>query len=146
MTQYIYHGNPEYADPSHVFVYATEFNGLLKTGYGPAAKKHHGAVLKKPMGFNLNNGLKSFAVTVKDSKGMHYRTMDILRNVDMFLEYAIKAKGETFHITNFAYFLPRVAPGVVARMFVGAHKNCIFPQEWQEFLEPPDKAQVLQQG
>jgi hypothetical protein len=28
-------------------------------------------------------------------------------------------------------------------MFVGAHKNCIFPVEWQEFLEPPDKAQIL---
>ena len=52
MTQYIYHYNPEHADPSHVFVFATEANGLLKNGYGPAARKYHGAPLKKPMGFS----------------------------------------------------------------------------------------------
>jgi hypothetical protein len=143
MTQYIYHYNPEYADPSHVFVFATEANGLLKNGYGPAARKYHGAPLKKPMGFSQTEKGKVFGVVVKDSKGFHLRTMDILRNVDMFLEYSLVAKGETFHITNFAMFLPRVAPGVIARMFVGAHKNCIFPVEWQEFLEPPDKAQIL---
>jgi hypothetical protein len=144
MTQYVYHNNPEHGNLTHVFVYASEFNGLLKTGYGPAARKYHAAPFNKPMGYSVNGSLKSFAVVVKDSKGLHYRTMDILRNVDMFLEYAIKAKNETFHITNFAYFLPRISAGVVARMFVGAHTNCIFPTEWQQFLEPPEKSQILQ--
>lgn len=136
---YTYHDNPTSGlDPSRVIVFATSMKGDMRMGFGPIAVKHHGAQKGKPMGFSSIFGVgKSFAIPFEDKDGYDIRTQDILRNVDMFLDFSIKTGYEIFHITDMSAIIPRVQPAVIARLFVGAHKNCIFPQTWSQWLEVP---------
>lgn len=136
---YTYHDNPKTdLDVNNVIVFATSLKADLKKGFGPIALKKHGAQKGKPMGFSAVAGVgKSFGIPFEDKDGFDLRTQDILRSVDMFLEFSIKTGYELFHITDVTEFIPRVQPEVIARLFVGAHKNCIFPITWSQWLEVP---------
>lgn len=136
---YTYHDNPATGlDASHVIVFASSLKGDLRLGFGPLVGKLHGAQKGKPMGYSSIAGQgKSFGIPFKDKDGFDLRSLDILRNVDQFLEFSMQRGYETFHITDVTTIIPRVQPAAIVRFFVGAHRNCIFPKTWSQWLEVP---------
>lgn len=140
MSYYTYHDNPDNIPQGNVLVFATSLKGDMRLGYGPLATRHHGAQKGKPMGFSTSeNGIgKSFGIPFKDADGYDMRTLDILRNVDEFLNYTTNTKHITYHITDVAKVIPRIQPKQIAYLFKGAHSNCIFPRNWQEWMDVPE--------
>ena len=135
---YTYHESDTENVGNRVFVFATARINFSTFGLTDFARTNYGAVLSKPQGFSRNEKTlkSSYAINVADEHKFALRTLDILRNVDMFLQYSIAAKSLEFHITDFTKQVTRAKPEIVARLFVGAHKNCIFPIAWRPWLEP----------
>lgn len=138
MTYYTYHDDPDEVDGSRVFVFATSLKGDMKLGYGPIALKKHGAQRNKPMGYNVLGGVgRSFAIPFKDASGFDLSTKSILVNIDEFIKHTVNVPYDTYHITDVTKVVHRVQPKVIMKLFVGCHKNCIFPASWRETIEPP---------
>lgn len=137
MPYYTYHDNPQEIDTSHVLVFGTSLKGDLKLGYGPIAYAKHGAQKNKPMGFNSRGGSgSSFGIPLKTEEGFDLRTNTILLNIDDFITFSSKSKQLKFHITNMDILCPRLQKGIIPYLFKGCHNNCIFPKEWEQFIEP----------
>ncbi len=136
---YQYHNSDTEDVGNRVLVFATAKINYSTFGLTDFARKNYGALLSRPQGFSQNQTTLrgSYAINVANEQKHALRTMDILRNVDQFLDYSITAKHLTFHITDFTKQIKRARPAIVARLFVGAHNNCIFPQEWKQWIEPP---------
>lgn len=138
---YTYHKEEyENVNPDYVFVFGTSLRGDLLLGLGNIARTKHGAQRSRPMGYSNSVGKgKTFAIPLKDESNYDLRTIDILRNIDTFLEYSVRSPYETFFITDITKLMPRIAPGVLIYMFKGSHTNCIFPESWSSIIEPPKK-------
>lgn len=140
MTFYTYHDDPQEVDPTRVLVFGTSLKGDMKLGFGPIAVKKHGAQKGKTMGYNTLGGIgHSFAIPYKDALGYDIRTMEILKAVDDFITYSVNTRYNTYHITDMSKLCPRIQPGIIPYLFKGCFSNCIFPQSWEEFIEPEPK-------
>jgi hypothetical protein len=139
MTVYTYHTSDTENVGNSIFVFATAKIDYRTFGLTDFACRNYGAKLYRVNGFSQNEltTRSSYAIQVADEKKFALRTIDILRNIDQFLEYARVDKANKFHITDFTKQFTRAHPAIVARLFVGAHNNCIFPESWKEWIEPP---------
>lgn len=139
MTVYTYHTSDTENVGNSIFVFAAAKINFRTFGHTDFACRNYGAQLSRVQGYSRSEKtLKgSYSIHVADENKFALRTIDILRNVDQFLEYARVDKGNKFHITDLTKQVTRAHPAIVARLFVGAHTNCIFPESWKEWIEPP---------
>lgn len=140
MNIYTFHTSDTEGVGNRILVFAAAKIEYRTFGLTEFACREYGAQLSRVQGYSRNERTmkSSYSIQVANEKKFALRTIDILRNIDQFLEYARVDKASQFHITDFSKQMPRVHPGIVARMFVGAHTNCIFPETWKVWLDTPD--------
>lgn len=131
-TKYNYHLND--FTPYHgraVFVFGSNEAGIHGKGAAKFAAEKLGA------GYGIGVGITGgcYAIPTKDKKIMTLGLMTIENYVDDFLSYVRTQPDTKFFVTRIGCGLAGYTDNQVAPMFYDAPNNCVFPIEWQEYLE-----------
>lgn len=131
-TKYNYHLND--FTPYHgraIFVFGSNEAGIHGKGAAKFAAEKLGA------GYGIGSGFTGgcYAVPTKDLRIRTLPLEHIENYVDEFIQDAIRQDNDKFFVTRIGCGLTGYKDHQIAPMFKGAPENCMFPIEWQEFLE-----------
>lgn len=123
--------SPLLNDGKHVFVFGSNLAGRHGAGAALEAKKHWGALLGH--GFGMLN--QSYAIPTKNH---NLKTLPLDRiqwHINNFLRNIRNLNHITFLITPIGTGFAGYQHSDIAPMFKGAPENCVFCEEWREWLE-----------
>lgn len=117
-------------DGETVFVFGSNLAGRHGAGAALEAKIHWGAKYGQGSG---RQGM-SYAIPTKSGNLVTLPLKEIQTHVAGFLWYAKKHPELTFLVTRVGCGLAGYQDREIAPFFRGAPANCVFPEEWAEFL------------
>jgi hypothetical protein len=131
-TKYNYHLND--FQPYHgraVFVFGSNEAGIHGKGAAKFAAEKIGA------GYGIGVGFTGgcYAIPTKDKKIKTLDKQAIKAYIDNFIEDAHIYDESKFFVTRIGCGLAGYKDHEIAPLFYGAPENCVFPIEWQEYLE-----------
>ena len=113
-----------------VFVFGSNEAGMHGAGAAKYAYEKCGA----RFGFSYGQSGDSFAIPTKNDRIETLPIENIRAYVYGFLAYAIGHKKLTFKVTRIGCGLAGIPDKVMAEMFAGAPKNCLFDEAWKPVL------------
>lgn len=115
---------------NEIFVFGSNLAG--RHGKGAAAF----AVVRYRAKYGVGIGRTgdSYAIPTKDENIRVLPLSEIKKNVNVFLEYARENPNLRFKVTRIGCGLAGYRNDQIAPMFKGAPDNCVFDEEWKEFL------------
>jgi hypothetical protein len=131
-TKYNYHLND--FQPYHgraVFVFGSNEAGIHGKGAAKFAAEKLGA--GRGIGVGYTGGC--YAIPTKDKKIKTLCLSVIEEHICKFLNEARGNDSTKFFITRIGCGLAGYKDHEIAPLFYGAPENCVFPIEWQEYLE-----------
>lgn len=131
---YTYHDGTVPTAGNSIWVFAANLAGSHVRGHARTALKQFGAQ------HGVGNGAigRAYAIPIKDEVFKPLSVADVAWHVRAFLSHARAHPQNRFFI---APFHNKSDLGLTARrsapLFRGAPANCVFPQDWQQWLESP---------
>lgn len=117
-----------------IFVFGSNLRGI----HGAGAAKHARFQYNAQLGVASGRTGNAYAIPTKRNPTMKQEDTlpieDIAQSVSSFLNYARANPSDTFIITNIGCGLAGYKPHQIAPLFNGASSNCIFSQEFKEYI------------
>lgn len=113
-----------------ILVFGSNEAGVHGAGAAKTAYEKHGA----RWGFSYGHMGDSFAIPTKDDNIQTMPLNRIENYVKGFLAYAKGHPKLTFKVTRIGCGLAGLKDEDIAPMFIGAPKNCLFDQAWENIL------------
>ena len=114
---------------AEIFVFGSNLNGWHGKGAALYARQNHGAEYGRGWGRTGS----AYAIPTKNERLRAIPLVDIARYVKMFLTYAEAHPELTFKVTAIGTGLAGYKHEEIGPMFAEAPKNCILPDEWQQY-------------
>ncbi len=113
-----------------IFVFGSNESGIHGAGAARTALDHHGA----RMGVGFGKQGQSFAIPTKNWKIDSLEIESIRHYVRRFIVFARMSPTATFKVTALGTGLAGIPTRVMAEMFKYAPDNCLFDEQWKEYL------------
>lgn len=120
-----------------VWVFGSNLAGRHGKGSAKVAADHFGA----RRGVGIGPTGQAYAIPTKDGELRVLPLGQIGVAIAGFLQYAAARPDTQFWVTRIGCGLAGYRDEQIAPLFHGAPANCHFAQEWQRFLEAPDRHQ-----
>ena len=113
-----------------VFVFGSNLAGIHGAGAAAFAEYWYGA--KRGVGRGMTGN--SYAIPTKDKEFNVRSVTEIRQDIMEFLEYATQHIDMKFFVTRIGCGYAGYVNEQIAPMFHGAPENCMFDEQWKEFL------------
>lgn len=131
MDKFRYHRDGEQPRNDEIFVFGSNESGIHGAGAARAAKERFGA--RYGVGFGLMG--QSFAIPTKDWT-VTTLPLDAIRfYVDRFAAFTNHSSNSECYVTRIGCGLSGHVDANIAPLFKKCNSNCIFPEQWKQFLE-----------
>lgn len=127
--KYTYHNNVW--DGESIFVFGSNLAGRHGAGAAKYALKNCGAIYGQGVG--RQGG--SYAIPTKDQAVQALSLFSIKQYIFFFVEYAAQHPEKEFFVTALGTGLAGYKHKDIAPLFRESPTNCIFPIEWEAWLE-----------
>lgn len=121
--------SPALNDGKHIFVFGSNLAGRHSRGAALVATQHWGAIYGQGIGLQG----QSYAIPTKNRFMRVMSLPEISTHVANFL-HGTHSSPLTFLITPIGTGLAGYQHSDIAPMFKGAPENCVFCEEWREWL------------
>ena len=115
----------------YIFVFGSNLAGLHSIEIPLVAKNFFAA----EFGVSLGVTGRSYAIPIKDRFIRILQLKEIRRYVEMFKAYTNDHPELKFWITHIGVERRGYKHHEIAPMFIGCNRNCIFPEQWRQFLK-----------
>ena len=114
-----------------IFTFASNEGGIHGAGAAKTAYEKYGARWGKSYGHYGN----SFAIPTKNE--LIETIADVTRiygYINGFIAYAKGHRKMIFQVTRIGCGLAKLDESIMAEMFIGSPKNCLFDEKWRKYL------------
>jgi hypothetical protein len=129
-----YNGNISELYKNEVFVFGSNLRGIHGAGAAKQAYREFGAIY----GCGLGLTGKSYAIPTKDGSIRTLPLFQIEGYIQDFKEYAKHMDSLSFLVTKVGCGLAGYTDDLIAPLFKGSPRNCVFPLDWIKYLEEKD--------
>jgi len=115
---------------NQVFVFGSNLAGRHGRGAAKIAKDCFGAV------YGIGKGITGdcYALPTKDFKVLTLSLSSIEMHIDEFIRFAEHHEDFEFLVTEVGTGLAGYSPEVIAPLFKDAPSNCVFSENWKQWL------------
>ena len=124
-----------YKPTTEIFVFGSNLAGIHGAGAAKEATEKYGAI--RGCGIGLKG--QSYAIPTKDRDIHTLPIYKIKEHVREFLKMAKMFSNDDFYVSRVGCGLAGYTDSQIAPMFRGASENCIFAEQWKEYLEHEDQ-------
>lgn len=125
-------------DPDPIFVFGSNLLGIHGGGAAKFAMDHCGAVWGIGQGFqreqnSVYHGCYALPTKYSPAQSLEIELVDCA--VQLFKAFARECKDRTFFVSAVGTNLAGFTHDDIAPLFMNSPTNCIFPEEWEEYLD-----------
>ena len=128
---YTYHKDGQIPLNGEIFVFGSNLAGIH--GAGAAKEAYHRFKARFWVGEGPTG--QSYAIPTKDMQIATRPIDEVAESIRKFQEYAASRPDLQFYITRVGCGLAGFLDKQIAPLFKGSTQNCIFPEEWRQYLE-----------